>query len=399
MIRSCPLRHQTPISAAACWDPCATGKPARGRHVSVHPSELPAPWQTALRRAASGLPGRDAGAPCRDVLLRMLQKLCQFHWACVETGRSVELSTQAITVFFDALEKRLEARKSGIRWATMRATAEELERFARYSGLIDEEAHLHLKASLHRYAQRERGQDALKFVALFETGHTPVSVLERASELVQEAATMARPSARHRLRTAAAILALAAVLGLRNANSQLVLGRDLLWEVDQWVLDTDIIKTRGRNGERLVVPLRPEFGAFIDTALRGDEPASALPRIRAEVCATMRPLIVRSDGQVPNPGYAARVFRLHTGNTLTSTRTMLHTDQAVRRGENGTRDTMAVLHQRSRQIAELYQGRAVRQAAVQRAQMGLSEKQAAALDDDQNEALAALRHAFGENGS
>lgn len=386
-------QQERPSVQATRWDPCAMGRPDRRRTVSASPADLPDEWKRALRQAAAGLPGHDAGAPSREILVRMREKICQLQWVCEREGQAVKLSVQAIAAYFSALEERLKARGRGVRWATMRASAEEIERFGRYAGLADEQARRHLRARLYRYARLEKSQDALKFAALFETGHTTISVLEKAAELLQAAAREPRPSSRHRLRSAAAILAVAAILGLRNASSRLVLGEDLRWE-GRWVVDMEIVKTRGSNGERLVVPFRPEFGQFIDAAILGDMPCSMLPEIRATLCRVHRPLIVRSDGRTPHPGYVARIFKVHTGNTLTSTRTMLHTDQSVRRGEAGTRDTMQVLHQRSRRVAELYQGRAVRQAALQRVQERLADQQMARMDADQHAALTKLRRSI-----
>lgn len=79
----------------APWDPCERLVAPRARKVSVHPWELPDPWQAALRRAAQGLPGKMTAAPARDILLRTREKLCQLAWSARQAGLAPDL-TEAV---------------------------------------------------------------------------------------------------------------------------------------------------------------------------------------------------------------------------------------------------------------------------------------------------------------
>lgn len=385
------LRPTSPAgcSATSCqevsgssWDPCARVPSSRARRVSVHPWDLPERWQTALRRAAQGLPGKKAAAPARHILLRMREKLCQLAWAPREAGLEIGLTEPVIRTYLEALEARLRAREHGIRWATLRATVEELYRFARYVGDISNTDLTYLRKRLGRYEFLEKGQDALKFAALLETGNTTLGLLDQADALLTRAARAETQATRHRLRNAAAILGLYSIVPLRNADAGLILGETLIWQSGTWIINTQIRKTRHRSPDPLVVPLEPAFGRYVDAVVQGDFDPGHLTALREQACASGRPLILHADGSPPSPTYIPSVFREQTGNSFTTTRTMLHSDQAISRGEQGTRDAMVMAHQTSPQTARKYQARRVRQVAVERVQEGAAARRATLLSPE-----------------
>ncbi|MBL3568881.1 hypothetical protein BV509_21370 [Rhodovulum sulfidophilum] len=382
------LRPTSPAgcSATSCqkvtgstWDPCARVPSSRARQVSVHPWDLPEAWQTALRRAAQGLPGKKAAAPAHHILQRMQEKLCQLAWAAREAGLEIGLTEPALRAYLEALEARLRARKHSIRWATLRATVEELYRFARYVGDISDTDLSYLRKRLGRYEVLEKGQDALKFATLLETGNTTLTLLDQADSLLTRAACAKTPAARHRLRNAAAILGLYSIVPLRNADAGLILGKTLIWQSEAWIINTQIRKTRHRSPELLVVPLEPAFGRYVDAVVQGDFDPRYLPALREQACASGHPLILHADGSHTSPTHIPRVFREQTGNSFTTTRTMLHSDQAISRGEQGTRDAMVMAHQTSPQTARKYQARRVRQVAVERVQEAAAARRATLL--------------------
>ncbi len=378
-----PASHPVPlceeVSASAAWNPCARVPAARARHVSIHPWELPGAWQVALQRAAQGLPGAMAAAPAHDILRRMREKLCQLAWAAQAVDLNVTLTEPVFRAYLEALEGRLRARAKGIRWATLRATVEELYRFARYVGTIPANDLTYLRKSLAKYELFEKGQDALKFITLLETGNTTLGILEKADTLLTQAMAEEAQATRHRLRNAAAILGLYSIVPLRNADAALILGDTLIWKSGVWIIDTPIRKTRHRSPDHLVVPLEPEFGRYIDAVVQGDFDRKHLPALRERACASRRPLILHVDGSRPNPCHIPRVFREQTGTSFTTTRTMLHTDQSINRGEQGTRDTMVMAHQTSPRTAQKYQARRVRQIAVERVQETTATRRATLL--------------------
>lgn len=371
----------------APWDPCEHLMAPRVRKVSVHPWELPPPWQAALRRAAQGLPGKKTAAPARAILQRTREKLCQLTWSAHEAGLIPDLTEEVVRRYLEALETRLRARPHGIRWATLRATVEELDRFARYAGITSEDDRKYLMKRLSRYEFFEQAQDALKFTALLETGNTTLSVLDQADELLEQAAREKDPETRHRLRHGGAILGLYSIVPLRNADADLILGKTLLWESGTWIIDTPIRKTMARSPDHLVVPLEPEFSRYVDAVVLGDFDRRHLPELRTQATRSGRPLIVHPDGSRPSPTYIPRIFKERTGNSFTTTRTMLHTDQAISRGEAGTRDAMVMAHQTSPETAKKYQQKRIRQVAIARVQDASAARRAAMLPPDLQEAL------------
>ena len=363
-------------SAAAAWDPCQFKANARARKLSVHPWALPDQWQKILQRAGQGLPGKQAQPPAPEILKRMCQKLCQLTLSAQKAGFEVNMSTEVVHHYLTELEDRLRLRPQGVRWATMRATVEELHRFARYSGFSLEETS-YLSKRLSRYSFYEKGQDALKFQALLTSGNTTLSILDKADDLLQRAAVECNDKRRQYLRNAGAILGLYSIVPLRNADAKLILGKTLIWESGTWVIDTDINKTLQHNAEHLVVALEPEFARYVDVVVQGDHDARHLPELRARAVKRGGPLFVSHWEGPTSPTYIPRLFKLFAGTSFTTTRTMLHTDQAIHRGEVGTRDTMVMAHQTSQQTARKYQAKTVRQAAVLRVQSASASRRAA----------------------
>lgn len=391
LLPTTPFVHPAPQAAPeAPWDPCDRLIAPRVRRVSVHPWELPELWQTALRRAAQGLPGKKAAAPARDILQRSREKLCQLAWSAREAGLVPGLTEEVVRHYLGDLETRLRARDHGIRWATMRATAEELYRFSRYIGTLSEDDCRYLMKRLSRYEFFERGQDALKFTALLETGNTTLSVLDQSDEILEQANREECPQVRHRLRNAGAILGLYSIVPLRNADAELILGKTLLWESGTWVVDTPIRKTMARSPDHLVVPLEAEFFRYVDAVVLGDFDRQHLPELRERATRSGRPLFVHPDGSRPSPTYIARIFKEQTGNSFTTTRTMLHTDQAISRGEVGTRDAMVMAHQTSPKTAIKYQEKRLRHVAINRIQNAAAARRAALMPQELLEALRKL---------
>ncbi|WP_372921559.1 hypothetical protein [Roseovarius sp.] len=375
--------------APSPWDPCERLVAPRARKVSVHPWDLPEPWQAALRRAAQGLPGQKTAAPARDILRRTREKLCQLASSALEAGLAPDLSEPVVSQYLGDLEARLRSRPHGIRWATMRATVEELYRFARYTRMTDDDRK-YLRKRLSRYEFFERGQDALKFAALLDTGNTTLSVIDKADELLEQAAQEMDPETRHRLRNAGAILGLYSIVPLRRADADLILAETLRWESGTWVIDTPIQKTMSHSPEHLVVPLEPEFSRYVDAVVRGDFDDQHLPELRARATGSGRPLFVHPDGSRPSPTYIPRIFKEQTGNSFTTTRTMLHTDQAISRGEVGTTDAMQMCHHKSSKIAQKYQEQRIRGVAINRVQNAAAARRAGLVSPDLLEALRTL---------
>jgi hypothetical protein len=377
------------------WDPCARPDlPLRGsriRKISVYPWELPDTWQAALRRAAKGLPGHNTAPPARAILQRMRDKLCQLAWSARDAGLAPDLTEQVVRQYLEGLETRLCARPQGVRWATMRATVEELNRFARYAGTFTKEDLKYLSRRLSRYALLEKGQDALKFYALLETGNTTIGIINQADVLIEQAAREKDPSERHRLRNAAATLGLYSIVPLRNADANLILGETLLWESGTWIIDTKIQKTLAHNPEPLIVPLEPEFARYIDIVILGDFDPRHLPERRVAAVQSMRPLFVKPDGSEADSTYIARIFKEQTGNSFTTTRTMLHTDQAISRGAAGTRDAMRMAHQTSPATAQKYQAKRVRRVAINRVQDAAARRRADVISADILDAIRNLK--------
>jgi hypothetical protein len=363
------LRADPKADRATVWDPIAppSRRPPKARSVSVEPHDLPSEWRAALRRMARGLPCNGVIAPAPSIVKRMREKLCQLCWSARQVGLPVELSEPVLMRFEKDVRARSEAKKHGLRWATARASIEEVDRFGRYTG-ADEDFLALCRFRLQRLSSFENGQKALKFYKLLDTGHTTLGILDLADGVLAAAGIPACARKRHRTRNRAAILGIYPVAPLRNASAALVFGRTLLWEGSEWVIVTEIQKTQQSNPETFVYPLEPQHGRFIDAVILGDHDPSMLPALRATVLAEERPLFVHHNGSAVGATYIARLFKEITGNSFTTLRTMLHTDLGVAHGTAGTEMAMVAAHQTSHATAQKYKAVIVAQTAVQRAQ-------------------------------
>lgn len=316
---------------------------------------------------AQGLSRNGVIAPAPSIVKRMREKLCQLCWSAKQAGLRAELSEPVLMRFEMDVRARSDAKEHGLRWATARASIEEVDRFARYTG-ADEDFQALCRFRLQRLSAFEKSQKALKFYKLLKTGHTTLGILDLADGVLAAAGREACPLKRHRMRNRAAILGIYPVAPLRNASAALVFGRTLLWEGEEWVIVTEIQKTRHSNPETFVYPLEPQHGRFVDAVILGDQDPSMLPALRAAVLAAERPLFVHHNGSAVGATYIARLFKEITGNSFTTLRTMLHTDLGVAHGAAGTEMAMVAAHQTSHATAQRYKATIVARAASRRAQ-------------------------------
>jgi len=336
------------------WDPIAAPatKPPIARHVSLPPHALPPEWQAALRRMAKGLPQNDV-VVSHSIVLRMREKLCQLAWTAQNAGMQAGISTETVDRYLTDLQSRGENGRNGLRWATLRASIEELYRFSRYIGM-PEDMQRFLADRLALIARREQAQKALKHFALARTGNTTDSVLEMADALLASVNAFACSKKRHRIRNGACILGLYPIAPLRPASADLIFGTTLFWRNEEWVIDTSIQKTRARNPKPFVMPLHPDHGRFIDAILLGDHTPMLLPQLRKDAMTSKRQLFVLPGGSPAAETYIPRIYKLLTANSLGTSRTMLHTDLGISEGAAGTRRAMIACHQESEQTAQRY---------------------------------------------
>ncbi|MGJ8546659.1 MAG: hypothetical protein ACSHWZ_14530 [Sulfitobacter sp.] len=345
-----------PIHESDGWDPIArpSRRPPRPRRVTIHPHELPSDYQQELRRAADGLPSRDATvqAPARSMVKRMREKLCGHAWSAQRHGMGKELSVEGIDAYLKDLRERLAKKTHGLRWSSMRATADGLYLFARYS---DAPPNIigHLKGYSREYAAREEGQRALKFFALLRTGNTTDRVLDLADKLLTGVSAEVRLKKRHQMRNSAAILSIFANAPLRNASAQLVFGESLLWKEHEWIIRMKIQKTHTARPEMYVLPLHEEVGRFVDAVVLGEASPAMLPVLRERLQKQKRQLFILHDGTPAAATYIPRVFKTLTDNSFTTLRSMLYTDAIAANGKAGIELAKPAAHHSSTQLVKI----------------------------------------------
>ncbi|MFZ3584855.1 hypothetical protein ACOI1H_22280 [Loktanella sp. DJP18] len=377
---------------------------AKRRKVSIYPDELPPDWKDALVRAALGLPGNGV-VISHEILKRTREKLCQLGWSCRKAGIQIDISRATIEQFQRDVTDRCKIGKNGLRWATIRASVEELHRFARFLGL-DPVLIQFLSERLAILDSRERCQKALKHFELARTGNTTNKILDMADGLLEAMCAVDCPQKRHRMRNRACILGVYPIAPLRNASAYLIFGKNLFWINGEWVIDMMVQKTHATTPYNLVLPLAQDHGKFIDAVLLGDHPSQRLGERRSKAMATRRPLFVLSDGTPVSPTYIPRIFKALTGNSFTTTRTMLHTDEAIEHGDAGTSYAMIASHQTDWDIRTTYQQDRLARTAVNRRQAARRSRRAEFLagetdlraDDDFRTGLSCFSKGAGNSG-
>ncbi|SPF78100.1 hypothetical protein [Pseudoprimorskyibacter insulae] len=361
--------REAPVPAqASFWDPLASPAPTYmgRRRISVYPEELPEAWKAALLNAAFGRPGHGV-VYSREILRRTREKLCQLAWSCRCAGHPIEISEVTVDRYQQDVIARRKSGKNGLRWATVRALIEEIHRFARFIGLHDTLISF-LATRLRLLERRERQQKALKHFELARTGNTTNRILDMADGLLGAVPAIDCPKKRHRMRNAACILGIYPIVPLRNASASLVFGENLFWNNGEWTIDMKIQKTQARSPHHLVVPLHADHGKFVDAVLIGDANVDRIAEARAKALSDRQTLFALHDGTPVSETYIPRIFKTLTGNNFTTTRTMLHTDEAIENGDGGTSYAMASCHQVDWKIRKKYQLETLARSSVERRQ-------------------------------
>ena len=160
----------------------------------------------------------------------MTQKLGQYSRIARREGLPEELHQEGLTAFYSDLSTRLSCHSGELlRPATLRASWEELHRFARCRGTYSDDLVTELKQTLKTLREEEANSAQLKFGKLPGIG-SPPDVIRDALDMLDTAERAATPGKRHILRNRAAAFALPAILPLRREWDRIVFGKTLFWE-------------------------------------------------------------------------------------------------------------------------------------------------------------------------
>lgn len=325
------------------------------RSVSVASSDLPADWQAVLDGMKVRREAGDKRAPSPYIQVRMTQKLGQYILVMRREGLPIELHQDGLTAFYVDLSTRLSCHSGEpLRPATLRATWEELHRFACYRGTYSDDLMAGLKQTLKTLREEEISASQLKFGKLHGIG-SPPDVIRDAMDMLDAAQKAATPGKRHILRNRAAAFALPAILPLRREWDRIVFGKTLFWEGDRY-------RFRGyKPGKTALLDGRREFPGsihpmmcrFVDAMLLQDNDPHYLQALRAHAEASQRPLFAHPNGEAVAKNYVTNVWRETVGAGAQIARTLMH-DYFGARGEEGTRRAMVMCNQHSRETANSY---------------------------------------------
>ena len=249
----------------------------------------------------------------------------------------------------------------------MRASFEELWRFARYAGLPDEICGLLHHTYLY-CVRMEHGETPLKFGKLVAIGSLADS-LALARGLLEEARTEEDPRAFAARLNEAAATALFSILPLRLADTRLDFGQDLSWDGERYHIHV----LTSKCDEDFRGPVHPGLNAFIDPLiLRGAAP-QYLGELREACMRSGRPVFVKACGTGVGYGYVSDIWRRHLGTGAHISRTRVHTELA-RLGPEGVEMALALCAQRSPKSAEKYHAESVKLCSLERSNDALFDE-------------------------
>lgn len=290
----------------------------------------------------------------------MQRRLCMFVWSAQEAGLAVDLASAAAQ---KALYKDFRARSAGKndgepRFAYLRSTWEELERFARAIGL-PESARQPLRSTLFTLRQLEAGQTPLKFAktALAPPARALITIAEN---MLAEAHTLPRPQLRHAMRNRAAAIALGIVVPARpeDVKTHHVFGKGVVFDIGQgaWRFCYRPQKTHFTVAESLDLLLDRFWDPFIDALVLQDHDSAWLGEMRRDVIARQRPLYVNYDGSACAYAWYSRMWSAEAGTGGHIARTQIY-DEMAEHGEFGIRYAKIATHHQTDRTTDRYRSR------------------------------------------
>ncbi len=329
---------------------------------SVPESELPAEWRAAFDNMDAGYDRNGELAPAKGMHATHIMKMRQLLCAAREANLPDELSPETVRAYARALLAR------DLAPATLRASFGAVLKVSRYIGA--DTATIALLAELCRiYETKAKGAQKQKYAKLQQTGRSPVTIFDHASQLLDSVLPTMSPLDQHARRNRAAALAIFSILPIRLADTRLVFGKTLLWANGGYAIDTKLSKSQ----EAWCADLEPEFNRFIDALiLRGCDPLW-LDQMREDCINQQRPLFITTSGDPVGYNYVSDAWRHEFGTGEHIARTIIHTFLGIELGLAGVDMAKAACGQRGYGIEKEYQDDALNKAQRLKTQAELSE--------------------------
>jgi len=366
--------HAEVLKKAGNQSTSSKGRSVYERHVSVPKSEFPDNWQEFLAKLETRRLGGDVTAPSKDIQIRMAQKLGQYILVMKREGLPEELHQEGLTVFYRDVSTRISKRTGApLRPATLRATWEELERFARLSGTYSLEFVAGLRKTLEALKADEEITTQQKYAKMHGLGGPP-DIIKEAFHQLQKVDQISVPANRHKQRNRAAALGLPAILPLRREWDRIIFGKTLRWDGGRYRFHGfKPRKTALLDGRReFPGSIHPKMTPFIDAlVLQGNDP-NYLDSFREHVERIKRPLFVHPNGAACSKNYVTRVWSECFGTGAHIARTLMH-DFFGAKGEEGVSKALIICDQYSPETQEPYFSMSLHQRLVTSAQDDILE--------------------------
>lgn len=327
------------------------------RRVSLPKELLPHDWRNVLDELAAGLSVRNVKLSPRSVKT-LYCAVSQLGWSAKQAGLALEVSIEAIKAYDRDLRKRKN--KASSHQIHFKA----LHTFGRALG-VNADLLKSLAQAAQHYAYRSRSDVKLKEERLDRLPQL-IKIFDLANCLLDEAAITTDRRRLATLRTDAAALAFLSLIPLRNQDTLLRWGDQIIYREETNPMTPDAPRkgyyrldlTTSKTGSRLSGPLAPILTPFLDTLILQGTHESLLPVLRNAALQRRDPVFPKSNGGMRSPDSLAARWRFHVGTGSIISRTRVHT-LLGELGERGVQAALSLCAQSSVRTAVWYQAEAL----------------------------------------
>jgi hypothetical protein len=323
---------------------------------SVPRDELPSDWLKLFDAILAGkrIRGRKLSRKSVDNMATAARQLVR---AARDRGLPDEINLDTVGAYDSALEARgVRAQSRQILFTSLRTMAKRLGLEAELLGDLQD---------LVGYYEREaKGEVKVKESRLADLPDLQ-TIFKRANALLDTASETMDRRSRTTLYVDAAALAFLSLIPLRNQDTCLRWGHEIIYIGDDdpadWGIEENYEQASyyldlrtSKTDSALSGPLAPILTPFLDALILRGQDERLLPDLRRAAMKARGPVFPKSNGEVRSVRSLAERWRVQLGTGTAISRTRIHTLLGAL-GEHGTRAALALCAQASPRTAKWYQ--------------------------------------------
>ena len=323
---------------------------------SVPRDDLPADWLELFDGLleGKGIRGRKLSRKSVDNMITVARQLV---WAARDRGLPDEINLDTIGAYDSALEARgVRANSCQILFSSLRTLAKRLG--------LEAELLADLQDLVGHYEREAKGSVKVKESRLADLPDLQ-AIFERANMLLDKAPETMDRRSRTTVYVDAAALAFLSLIPLRNQDTCLRWGHEIIYigddDPEEWGIEENdeqasyyLDLRTAKTDSALSGPLAPILTPFLDALILRGQDDRLLPDLRRAAMKARGPVFPKSNGDVRSMRNLAERWRVQLGTGSAISRTRIHTLLGAL-GEHGTRAALALCAQTSPRTAKWYQ--------------------------------------------